>query len=92
METWFLNIYLGLKLKSTYLKDKGLTIADEIFATQAFIASSKQVFKSFKQLSLFSQNKDLVKPRLGIPRFWFKNLGFEFISCQFDFSILNFWR
>ena len=34
-------------------------------------------------MSLFSQNKDLVKPRLGLPRFWFKNLSRVSLIFQF---------
>ena len=38
-------------------------------------------------MSLFSQNKDLVKPRLGLPRFWFKNLSR--VSLIFQFWIFD---
>ena len=34
-------------------------------------------------MSLSSQNKDLVKPRLGLPRFWFKNLSRVSLIFQF---------
>ena len=49
--------------------------------------------KVLNNCPFFLRIKTWWNPGLDFPDFDFKkNVSFEFISCQFDFSILNFWR